>query len=45
MDIDQKGRQLALRAVHLIEDIIIAAKRECGGAALSHPFEQLVGKP
>ncbi len=44
VDVDQEGGQLALRAVHLVEDIAIVAKRVERGAARGHGVEQSVAE-
>jgi hypothetical protein len=44
VDVDQERRALALRAVHLIEDIAVLAIREDAAAAIDHVLEQVVAQ-
>ena len=44
MDIDEEGRQLALRAAHLVENVVVIAIGEIARAALRHRVEQAVAQ-
>ena len=44
MDIDEEGRQLRLRPIHLVEDVAVLAEGEGAFAAHHHILKQVVGK-